>query len=436
MGLFTHNKKKSDTIVGPSGYAYTADEDDHDHDRHDRRSSSTSATGAAAGAESTSSPRRSVESSRSHPRDEKVTPMTTQATPAKSNVATTTSRDEAPITTGTIPVAAAAPAAAVAASTVPLGHADEHREKIVETAHPPHSHPGREKDSVLSEADANAAEHDHKYLAPVTHERRHIHHIEEVERHRTVERHVHHIQHHIQPIRDEVHTEQVHAFREVPLTYIKENHAASAEDRALFERLNIGPSTTTIIPHDKVVVDKGETMRSEHIIHHVHHIVQPIWQRDLHEYFRLNPTNSAAPAPYTTSYTGPSALGSAYYPESSSATVVPNPASIATQHGHASSTSGSVPHSAVKPGHGLVPIEGSRHEINYVNREPSHVLPLGRSEIFPTRSHHDGSTVVPAAAGHPLTSTSAHGTALPTAAAGNTVGAEQGMRDLSLGSAH
>lgn len=79
----------------------------------------------------------------------------------------------------------------------------------------------------------------------------------------------------------------------------------SDEDRALFERLNIGAGTTTIIPHDKVVVNKGETMRTEHIIHHVriasldssvtqidacchshnqvHHIVQPIWQRDLHE---------------------------------------------------------------------------------------------------------------------------------------------------------
>jgi hypothetical protein len=49
-----------------------------------------------------------------------------------------------------------------------------------------------------------------------------------------------------------------------------ENHAMSDEDRALFERLNIGAGTTTIIPHDKVVVNKGETMRTETIIHHVH----------------------------------------------------------------------------------------------------------------------------------------------------------------------
>jgi len=49
-----------------------------------------------------------------------------------------------------------------------------------------------------------------------------------------------------------------------------ENHAMSDEDRALFERLNIGAGTTTIIPHDKVVVNKGETMRTETIVHHVH----------------------------------------------------------------------------------------------------------------------------------------------------------------------
>jgi len=53
------------------------------------------------------------------------------------------------------------------------------------------------------------------------------------------------------------------------LRFLAENHAISPEDRALFDRLNIGESTTTIIPHDKVMVNKGETMRTEHIIHHV-----------------------------------------------------------------------------------------------------------------------------------------------------------------------
>ena len=96
----------------------------------------------------------------------------------------------------------------------------------------------------------------------------------------------------VQPIIDEQHTEEVHLFREVPVTSIKgealllrrargkdrkltscsllsENHAMSDEDRALFDRLNIGAGTTTVIPHEKVVVNKGETMRTETIIHHV-----------------------------------------------------------------------------------------------------------------------------------------------------------------------
>jgi len=42
--------------------------------------------------------------------------------------------------------------------------------RIVETAKAPHAHPGREKDSVLSEEDAKNAEHDHKYLQPVVRE--------------------------------------------------------------------------------------------------------------------------------------------------------------------------------------------------------------------------------------------------------------------------
>ncbi|GAA6064310.1 hypothetical protein JCM10212_005047 [Sporobolomyces blumeae] len=476
MGLFSHKKK--DVIVGPSGYEYDAEPDVE-----------------------TRSPRRSVDSSHQREKEQERERLEKeQAERERERTGRASGEDvraaSGPTSSGAVPAAAAASSAAAAvtaaeathrhtagaATTTPAGTQPRSSiggdslttspsastspvtgrgvippgrgEKIVETAHPPHSHPTREADSLLSPEDAQHAEHDHKYLEPVIHERRHVHHVEEIERHRTVERHVHHVQHHLQPIIDEVHTEAVTLFREVPVTHIKENHAASAEEKALFDRLNIGPSTTTIIPHDKVVVDKGETMRTEHIIHHVHHIVQPIWQRDLHEYFRLNPPNPAAPAPYSTTYTGPHALGTSYYPptqpQAGSLASAPNPASIAVQHGQAPSVGGSVPQGVTKEGHRLVPIEGSRHELNFVNREPTQTYHEGRTEVFPTRHEaspvgaHQGaapgrypatsSTTVPGAT--PLSpSAGARDARVSTGSAGayDTTDAEAGMRNLSVG---
>ncbi|GAA6020179.1 hypothetical protein JCM11491_005557 [Sporobolomyces phaffii] len=454
MGLFSHKKK--DSIVGPSGYAYTDDGDDVERRRHS--SSSSPRRSVDHSRASTDAPRRSTDH---HAAPAAAAAAAASAAPVVGSAGAHSERRESlnsndvnreKFTSGVLPQAAPAatttttetvvsPTPVAASRGIDAGRGeDAKREKIFETAKAPHHHPGREKDSVLSEEDAKNAEHDHKYLQPVVHERLHRHHVEEIETHRTVARHVHHIQHHIQPIVDEQHAEEVHLFREVPVTTIKENHAMSAEDRALFERLNIGAGTTTIIPHDKVVVNKGETMRTETIIHHVHHIVQPIWQRDLHEYFRLNPTNPAQPAPYSSTYTGPGSLGTAYYPQANAA--APNPASIAVQHGQASSVGGSVPHSGaqVKEGHHLVPIEGSRHEIHYVNREPVQHVETGRTEVFPTRQGHE-SGVLPQTTTAPYqttttttaTSTSAVGAAHPTAAAGHSVEAEQAMRNLSLG---
>ncbi|GAA5887838.1 hypothetical protein JCM16303_007354 [Sporobolomyces ruberrimus] len=463
MGLFSHKKK--DSIVGPSGYAYTDESGEEPlTDRHRRHSSNSS---------STHSPRRSVDQPTRTSQDVSTrksvdhgdrnlagvgaaaatAPVVGSAMAGRKsldneNDVNKSRRDEQFIS-GVLPQTQAQATPVVPAQVQPNvgssgGRLSEgQRLKVVETAKAPHAHPGREKDSVLSEEDAKNAEHDHKYLEPVVHERIHRHHVEEIETHRSVQRHVHHIQHHIQPIVDEQHSEEVHLFREVPVTSIKENHAMSAEDKALFERLNIGAGTTTIIPHEKVVVNKGETMRTETIIHHVHHIVQPIWQRDLHEYFRLNPPNPAHAAPYSSSYTGPGSLGTAYYPETGAATTSahhPNPASIAVQHGQASSVGGSIPHGGVqvKEGHQLVPIEGSRHEIHYVNREPVQTVATGSTEVFPTRQPHEASVLSQTSTAPYQTSThgpssSIVGHAGPTAAAGHSAEAEQGMRNLSLG---
>ncbi|GAA5991559.1 hypothetical protein JCM5350_002614 [Sporobolomyces pararoseus] len=463
MGLFNHNKKK-DVIIGPSGYAYT-NEEGLEEDSHRRTSTSSS------------NPRRSVDHSRTSveesPRKSTDSRTGVGAATAGGAVAAgaggekRTSLDKVndvnrtslqggeKFTSGVLPQSPTRNTAAQpqpTPSTVgnnterggPAQLENASRARIVETAKAPHVHPGRERDSVLSEEDAKNAEHDHKYLQPVVHERVHRHHVEEIETHRMIERHVHHVQHHIQPIIDEQHTEEVHLFREVPVTSIKENHAMSDEDRALFDRLNIGAGTTTVIPHEKVVVNKGETMRTETIIHHVHHIVQPIWQRDLHEYFRLNPPNPAQAAPYSTSYTGPATLGTSYYPESQNSTPAPNPASIAVQHGQAQSVGGSVPHphgvgaSQVREGHKLVPIEGSRHEMHYLNREPVQSVHSGRTEVFPTRQEQQqlDSVALPQTNTAPYQTsspTSSVGKAGPTAAAGHSAEAERAMRNLSLG---
>jgi hypothetical protein len=121
-------------------------------------------------------------------------------------------------------------------------------------------------------------------MRSLTDERRHIHEVEEVERVRTVDRHVHHVQTHVQPLVDERHLEEVLSYREVPVTHIEERHANSAEEEALLKRLNAQSiSTYTVVPHDRVKVDRGETVVTENVIHHYHTIVQPVWQRDLHE---------------------------------------------------------------------------------------------------------------------------------------------------------
>lgn len=101
-------------------------------------------------------------------------------------------------------------------------------------------------------------------------ERRHIHEVEEVERHRVVDRHVHHVQHHVQPLLDERHLEVVHSFREVPVTHVEENHASTDEDRRLLARLNAqSVSSYTVVPHERTRIDKGETQVTENVVHHV-----------------------------------------------------------------------------------------------------------------------------------------------------------------------
>ncbi|GAA5978812.1 hypothetical protein JCM21900_002372, partial [Sporobolomyces salmonicolor] len=402
MGLF-HKKSHSNTLKGPSGFAYAADEEPAaagTHDASARRPARTSTDHPSPKRTSGSSPRTSVDKASSVAAPLRRESLETNERERSAGNDVAADRVGAGTAAGLAGVGAGAATAGRRGSNLEQGDAmraqgsgvgDWGRETerelrqaagaaapssssssspaahLRESAAAPHRHHEMsEGDKVLSPEDAKNAEHDHKYLEPVVHERRHIHTIEELERHRSVERHVHHVQHHVQPILDELHAEEVHLFRETPVTHIEEKHASTDEDRALLARLNVGPGTTTVIPHERVVVDKGETMVTEHIIHHVHHIVMPVWQRDLHEYFRLNPANPSAPAPYATSYTGPSSLGTSYCPNPN-----PNPASAAVQTGGSGiGVGGSVPSHVPKEGNVLVPVQGSKYEVEYVNRQP------------------------------------------------------------------
>ncbi|GAA5887532.1 hypothetical protein JCM5296_002608 [Sporobolomyces johnsonii] len=174
-----------------------------------------------------------------------------------------------------------------APSTTPVkaGNAVTH---IREHAQPPaHHHKQPKRDSLLSDEDAKAATHDHKHLAPVTHEMRQYHEVEEVERQREVDRHVHHVQHHLQPVLDTQHAAEVHHEKVHPETRIRERHVATDEDKAMFAGLKTVDDSVVEAPAEKVILDKGEKV-VEKISHHVHHIVQPVIERDTHEHHRIH----------------------------------------------------------------------------------------------------------------------------------------------------
>jgi hypothetical protein len=181
------------------------------------------------------------------------------------------------------------------ATTATTGTGIENRvergaEHLREHAHPPeHHHNQPTRDGLLDERGAQKATHDHQHLAPVTHETRHHHEVEEVERQREIDRHVHHVQHHIQPVVDTQHAAEVQHQKNIPVTQIKENHVATQEDKAQFAALNREHDTVNEAAREKTIIDKGETVR-ENTHHHVHHTVQPVIERDVHTHEREHTT--------------------------------------------------------------------------------------------------------------------------------------------------
>ncbi|WFC93776.1 hypothetical protein MBRA1_000399 [Malassezia brasiliensis] len=137
---------------------------------------------------------------------------------------------------------------------------------------------------------AGNVDQDVQHLAPVTRETLHRQEIEELHREREHHIHQHHIQHHVQPVLDQVHlAEQLHT-RVVPTTTIREVHANTDKDAALLRSVAGTPKDTyTQAPIERSVIDKGETVR-EIVHHHIHNIVQPIIEKDVYEYHRIRTT--------------------------------------------------------------------------------------------------------------------------------------------------
>lgn len=137
---------------------------------------------------------------------------------------------------------------------------------------------------------AGNVDQDVQHLAPVTRHVHHRHEIEELLREREHHIHQHHIQHHVQPVLESEHlAEQIHS-RVVPTTTIREVHANTDKDAALMRAVAGNPKDTfTQAATDRSVIDKGETVR-EIVHHHIHNIVQPIIEKETHEYHRIRTT--------------------------------------------------------------------------------------------------------------------------------------------------
>lgn len=135
-----------------------------------------------------------------------------------------------------------------------------------------------------------------QHLASVTNKTYFRHNIEEVERHRNLERHHHHFQVHHQPVHYAEHTPEQSHLKAHPLTNIVEKHASSEKEEKLLSTIahdHGHKSTVTYAPVDHQIVDRGEKVR-ETVHHHIHNIVIPLLEHDVHEYHRIRtciPTN-------------------------------------------------------------------------------------------------------------------------------------------------
>ncbi|KAL8279270.1 hypothetical protein RQP46_008307 [Phenoliferia psychrophenolica] len=136
-----------------------------------------------------------------------------------------------------------------------------------------------------AQAPAEGASHDHRHVAAVTKEKLHHHETEEVVREREVDRHVHHVQ----PVLDTQHADREHSEKVHEPTKIHEQHVNTDSDRQIFAGLNQHKDHVAHGHDSKKVVDKGEVVH-ENVSHHVHHVVQPVIERDTHTHHTIHTT--------------------------------------------------------------------------------------------------------------------------------------------------
>ncbi|OAV96016.1 hypothetical protein PTTG_02309 [Puccinia triticina 1-1 BBBD Race 1] len=129
-----------------------------------------------------------------------------------------------------------------------------------------------------------------KVAAAVTHNLIKHEEVEEITRAKEHDRHIHHVQHHVQPVKDKEILEEVHRTQVAPVTAVHENIEASAADAAAYESLGSQFKDEVVhAPVEKTILDCGETVQvREH--HHVHHVVQPVIQKETHERHRIHTT--------------------------------------------------------------------------------------------------------------------------------------------------
>lgn len=174
-------------------------------------------------------------------------------------------------------------------AVVPSSHNNNESSIAAEGRHleqhaaPAHNHGHSKEVTPLDETATHDAQHDHLQTAPVEHRTHHKHVTEEVERQTELEKHVHHVQHHVQPVHDTVHEDTQHHQKIHPTTEIHEQHVSDEQDKALYAGLNKHQDKFQHAGEERTIVDKGERV-TEHQHHHVHHVIQPVIERDTHEH--------------------------------------------------------------------------------------------------------------------------------------------------------
>ncbi|RDB18316.1 hypothetical protein Hypma_000534 [Hypsizygus marmoreus] len=134
------------------------------------------------------------------------------------------------------------------------------------------------------------ASNDSHQLDPVTHEKVRHHETEEVLRQRDHDRHIHHVQHHTQPVVDKDVREERHHDKVHPTTHINESHTNSSDDKALFHG-QVGEHQHSLEhgAKERTIIDRGEDL-NESQQHHVHHVVQPVIEKETHDQHRIHTT--------------------------------------------------------------------------------------------------------------------------------------------------